>query len=434
MVKIQSPRGMRDILPHETPNWQFLEQRIATWLHSYGYNEIRFPLLESTDLFKRSIGEVTDIVEKEMFSFEDRGGDSLTLRPEGTAGSVRAGLQHDLLFNKIQRLWYSGPMFRYERPQEGRYRQFHQVGVEAFGMPGPDIDAELIIMSARLWERLGVTQHVSLQINSLGSTQARAKYRESLVAYLTQHYEQLDADSQRRLERNPLRVLDSKAETMRDIVAGAPNFVDFLDEESAQHFARLRQLLDAAGVPYVVNTRLVRGLDYYGKTVFEWVTDKLGAQSAVCAGGRYDGLVEQLGGRATPAVGMALGMERVLLLLEKCQALPGISTIDCYVIGVGDEAQQTALLVADQLRTAFPHHAIVLDCGSGGMKAKFRRADASMATLALIIGEQEALDGTISVKYLREQREQQIVARGKLIETVRAELASKKTVSFPPDR
>lgn len=400
-TRFQTVRGMHDVLPSQTPHWQYVEETLRQWLRSYGYEEIRFPVVEQTELFKRTIGEVTDIVEKEMFSFEDRGGDSITLRPEGTAGAVRAGIQHDLLYNKVARLWYMGPMFRYERPQEGRYRQFHQLGVEAFGMPGPDLDAELILMTARLWQRLGLHDLV-LELNTLGSAAARALYRDQLVRYLEARQGELDDDSRRRLHRNPLRILDSKDPGTQAVLLNAPRLEEHLDDESRAHFVQLRGLLDAAGLPYKVNPRLVRGLDYYGRTVFEWVTDKLGAQGTLCAGGRYDGLVEQLGGKATPAMGFALGLERLLLLLEKCGVLPAVAAPDCYVMGAGEGSQQAALLLAERLRTEAPQLRVLLDCGSGGFKPKFRRADASGARLALILGEEELKAGTVSVKYLRE--------------------------------
>lgn len=400
-TRFQTVRGMHDVLPGQTPHWQYVEDTLRQWLRSYGYEEIRFPVVEQTELFKRTIGEVTDIVEKEMFTFEDRGGDSLALRPEGTAGAVRAGIQHDLLYNKVARLWYMGPMFRYERPQEGRYRQFHQLGVEAFGMPGPDLDAELILMTARLWRLLGLHDLV-LELNTLGSAAARALYRDQLVRYLDARQSELDEDSRRRLHRNPLRILDSKDPGTRAVLTHAPRLEEHLDEESRAHFAQLRALLDAAGLQYKVNPQLVRGLDYYGRTVFEWVTDKLGAQGTVCAGGRYDGLVEQLGGKATPAMGFALGLERLLLLLEKCSVLPALAQPDCYVMGVGEGTQQAALLLAERLRSEAPQLRVLLDCGSGGFKPKFRRADASGARLALILGEEELKCGTISVKHLRE--------------------------------
>ena len=415
MAKYQSPRGMHDIMPAHTAHWQYVETVLRRWLHTYGYAEIRFPIVEHAELFKRSIGEVTDIVEKEMFIFADRGGEELALRPEGTAGCVRAGLQHDLLYNKIQRLWYMGPMFRYERPQEGRYRQFQQIGIETFGMPGPDIDAELIMMSSQLWTALGVTD-VTLQVNSLGSSESRARYRAALVDYLTLHEGELDEDSRRRLTRNPLRVLDSKNPALRPILDAAPTLNDYLDEPSQTHFACLCALLEQAGVPYQVNPRLVRGLDYYGKTVFEWVTAALGAQGTICAGGRYDGLVEQLGGRATPAIGMAIGLERLLLLLDKQQRLPTPAGADCYLMAMGDAAQTMALVLSQTLRTQLPERAIVLDCGGGGFKGKFKRADASGAHFAVIIGDEELAAQAVTVKDLRGTGQQQRVTQTQLSE------------------
>jgi histidyl-tRNA synthetase len=344
---------MNDILPEASPAWQHLESVLREVVHAYGYTEVRLPLLEKTELFKRSIGEVTDIVEKEMYTFEDRNGDSLTLRPEGTAGCVRACMEHGLLHNQIQRLWYSGPMFRHERPQKGRYRQFHQLGVESFGMAGPDIDAEMIFMTARMWRRLGL-RHTVLQVNSLGTPQARSRYRTALVEYFRGHYDELDEDSRRRLESNPLRILDSKNTVLQAVVDAAPVLPDYLDEESRQHFAGLLALLDAAGIDYEVNPRLVRGLDYYSRTVFEWVTDQLGAQGTICAGGRYDGLVEYLGGRPTPAFGFAVGLERLLALLQES----GVDLPDgcphLYLVLVGEQGRLRGLVFADELRDALP--------------------------------------------------------------------------------
>lgn len=400
--KIASIRGMNDILPTDTPLWQWFENNVATLLQRYSYNEIRTPIVEQTDLFRRSIGEVTDIVEKEMYTFEDRNGDSLTLRPEGTASCVRAAEQHGLLYNQVQRLWYKGPMFRHERPQAGRYRQFHQIGVEAFGMATPDIDAELILLSRRLWQELGLEQQVVLQLNTLGSLEDRAKYRAALVEFLNQHRDALDEDSQRRIERNPLRVLDSKNPQTQEILADAPELSDYLSEESAAHFNQLKALLDAAGLSYEVNPRLVRGLDYYSHTVFEWVTDALGAQGTVCAGGRYDGLVEQLGGRATPAVGFAMGIERLILLLEQ-QALTINNAPHVYV--VANEAQ-AGMLLAEQLRTQTPDLRVLTHCGGGSFKSQLRRADRSGAQVALIVGAEEAANNTVTIKPLREHSEQ----------------------------
>jgi len=363
---------MNDILPAETSSWQYLEETVLRVLKGYGYQQIRMPIVEYTDLFKRSIGEVTDIVEKEMYTFEDRNGESLTLRPEGTACCVRACEEHGLLYNQVQRLWYNGPMFRYERPQKGRYRQFHQIGVETFGMAGPDIDAELIMLSARLWRELGLLDHVTLEINSLGSAEARARYRDDLVTFLEKHIDRLDKDSQRRLSSNPLRILDSKNPDTQALLDEAPNFKDYLDQESADHFQQLLARLDAAGIAYQVNPRLVRGLDYYSKTVFEWVTAELGAQGTVCAGGRYDGLVEQLGGKPTPAVGFAMGVERLILMLQTLQCIPDnlSKTADIYVASAGEGASSAALQVAETLRSGFENLRVQVDCTGGGFKGQ----------------------------------------------------------------
>lgn len=404
---IQAIRGMNDILPEETPGWQFLEQTLRGLMAQYGYAEIRMPVVEKSVLFQRSIGEVTDIVEKEMYTFTDRNGDSLTLRPEGTAGCVRAAIEKGLLHNQIQKLWYHGPMFRHERPQKGRYRQFHQFGVEVFGLPGPDIDAELIILTARLWRLLGLADAVSLQLNSLGSSESRAAYRERLVEYFTQYPEQLDEDSQRRLHTNPLRILDSKNPAMAELIAGAPKLTEHLDVESGEHFAALCAQLETVGIPYQINPNLVRGLDYYGRTVFEWVTDRLGAQGTVCAGGRFDGLVEQLGGKPVPAVGFALGLERLLALLdpallEKNRILPHV-----YLVRVGDAVQLPALRLAEQLREQIPDLRLQVHQGGGSFKSQLKRADKSGAGLALIIGETELEQGVAGLKSLREQSEQE---------------------------
>ncbi|MBS98877.1 MAG: histidine--tRNA ligase [Oceanospirillaceae bacterium] len=411
MARIKAIRGMNDILPDQTPVWQFLENRVKQVLGSYGYAEIRMPIVEQTDLFKRSIGEVTDIVEKEMYTFEDRNGDSLTLRPEGTASCVRACEEHGLTFNQVQRLWYMGPMFRHERPQKGRYRQFHQIGVETFGMQGPDIDAELIVMTARLWEQLGVDKSVTLHLNTLGSAQARARFRDDLVAYLSEHRDQLDSDSLRRLDTNPLRILDSKESSTQALLDSAPHFHDYIDDESREHFDRLKALLDQAGIGYEVNARLVRGLDYYGKTVFEWVTDELGSQGTVCAGGRYDGLVEQLGGRATPAVGFAMGVERLILLLETLDAVPAEvhRQVDVYAMAMGDGAFDEMFGRVEALRQATGLR-IQLHCGGGSFKSQMKKADRSGALVALILGEDELAQGVISVKQLRLSSEQKQVS------------------------
>lgn len=403
----QAIRGMNDILPSAIAQWRRLETVARAVLSAYGYQEIRLPIVEKTGLFARSIGEVTDIVEKEMYTFDGRDGDSLTLRPEGTAGCARACIEHGLLHHQTQRLWYAGPMFRYEKPQQGRYRQFHQIGAEAYGMAGPDIDAELIALSARLWRQLGLSA-VTLQINSLGSSAARAAYRERLTAYFSARHAELDADSQRRLTANPLRILDSKNPAMQTLIAEAPLLPDFLDAESQAHFAQLQALLDSAGVAYVVNPRLVRGLDYYGQTVFEWVTDALGAQGAICAGGRYDRLIEQLGGSATPAVGFALGMERLAALLETSQSALAEAIPQAYLIVVGEVAQQHGLALAERLRSQLPELRLQMHCGGGGFKAQFRRADRSGAEFALILGEDEARAGMVALKPLRAAQSEQI--------------------------
>ena len=408
--KIQAIRGMNDILPDSTPHWQKLESVLRQLMASYGYSEIRMPIVEKTQLFKRSIGEVTDIVEKEMYTFEDRNGDSLTLRPEGTASCVRAGVEHGLLYNQEQRLWYMGPMFRHERPQKGRYRQFHQLGVETFGVATPDVDAELILMTARLWKLIGIHDSVHLELNSLGSNEARSEYRDALVAFLEPIKDQLDEDSQRRLQTNPLRILDSKNPEVQKLVKDAPKLSDYLDEESKQHFARLCQILDTNNVSYRINTNLVRGLDYYNHTVFEWVTDKLGAQGTICAGGRYDGLTEQLGGHATPASGFAMGLERIVALIEE-MATDDIALTDVYMVALGEQAELSAMQLAEQLRDQWPNIRVRMNCGAGNFKKQFKRADKSGAKIALVIGEQEVQDGTVGVKYLREHKEQLVVSQ-----------------------
>ncbi len=411
---------MNDILPDQTPVWQFFEETVRRVLRSYGYQEIRMPVVEQTDLFKRSIGEVTDIVEKEMYTFNDRNGDSLTLRPEGTAGCVRAAEEHGLLFNQSRRLWYTGPMFRHERPQKGRYRQFQQVGVECFGMAGPDIDAELLLLTARLWEQLGLGSHTRLEINSIGSAEARRTYRDALVEYLNVFRAELDSDSQRRLTTNPLRILDSKSPETRRILAGAPCLDAFLDEDSREHFSRLRQLLDSAGVAYTVNSGLVRGLDYYGKTVFEWITDSLGAQGTVCAGGRYDGLVEQLGGKPTPAVGFAMGVERLILMLETLELVPEHvnGNADVYITAMGEQAVAASLSIGQSLRERLPGRVVVTHCGGGSFKSQMKKADRSGAQVAIILGDNEIAAGTASVKSLRSDQAQQSVKQDQLAETL----------------
>jgi len=409
LKNLQAVRGMNDILPADSALWQYLESTVAKVLAGYGYQQIRLPIVEPTELFKRSIGEVTDIVEKEMYTFADRNGDSLTLRPEGTAGCVRAMLEHGLLGGGVShKVWYTGPMFRHERPQKGRYRQFHQVGVETFNLTGPDIDAELIILSWRLWQQLGLDEAVTLELNSLGSSADRARYRDDLVTYLRARFEQLDEDSQRRLDSNPLRVLDSKNPDTQALLADAPKLADYLNDEARAHFDGLRALLDAAGIPYVINPRLVRGLDYYGLTVFEWVTDKLGAQGTVCAGGRYDGLVEQLGGKPAPAVGFAMGMERLLLLIETLGKVPAELSrqVDVYLVTLGGGTQQAAIRLAEQLRDALPGIRLVVHCGGGSFKSQFKKADKSGALYALILGEEEAAAGQVGLKPLRGDGEQ----------------------------
>lgn len=412
---IQSIRGMHDVLPDESRSWQAFEDIIRQVMDSYGYSEIRTPIVESTDLFCRSIGEVTDIVEKEMYTFEDRNGDMLTLRPEGTASCVRAGIQHGILHNQIQRLWYMGPMFRHERPQKGRYRQFHQLGVEAFGVADPDIDAELILMSARLWRLLGL-KDLRLELNTLGTTESRAKYRGVLVKYLQRHREQLDEECQKRLETNPLRVLDSKNPEMQKLIANAPSLHDHLDEESVEHFGLLKTYLDAAGIAYTINPRLVRGLDYYCKTVFEWVTDKLGAQGTVCAGGRYDGLVEQLGGKSSPAAGFALGIERLLALIEETVDSSKKNELDIYLIMQGESSIKHGTQFAENLRDQFPVLKIQTHCGGGSFKSQIKKADKSGAMLALILGEDELKNNNVTVKYLRENKEQITIAQDSIAE------------------
>ena len=414
-MKIQSLRGMHDLLPGNSEIWQYLEKKVADVLSRYSYQEIRFPILEQTELFKRSVGEATDIVEKEMYSFEDRNGDQLSLRPEGTAGCVRACTEHGLLHNQTQRLWYSGPMFRHERPQKGRQRQFHQIGVEAFGLNGPDIDAELLLLTANLWKTLKIDSVVKLQINSLGTSTDRAHYRDKLVSYLMIHRDDLDEDSQRRLDTNPMRILDSKNPEVQKIVDGAPQLNDFIDDDSRQHFEQLCGILDAAKVSYEINPRLVRGLDYYSKTVFEWVTDSLGAQGTICAGGRYDGLVEQLGGKPCPGVGFAMGIERLVLLLDELKVVPDsvAQTVDIYLLAVGDVSNAAAVL-ADNLRNDCPSLRIESHCGGGSFKSQIKKADKSGAAVALILGEQEVSSSTVGVKYLRQEHIQETVVQDSL--------------------
>lgn len=399
--QIQAIRGMNDCLPTQSPLWHKVEGTIKQVVSAYGYNEIRMPIVESTHLFKRAIGEVTDVVEKEMYTFDDRNGDSLTLRPEGTAGCVRAGIQNGLLYNQEQRLWYTGPMFRHERPQKGRYRQFHQFGVEVFGLNGPDVDAELIMMMARFWRELGIFEHVRLELNSIGSLDARANYRTALVAFLEQHMDVLDDDCKRRMHTNPLRVLDSKNAAVQEILADAPKLSEYLDEESKQHFAGLCELLDAAGIEYQVNERLVRGLDYYNRTVFEWITESLGAQGTVCAGGRYDGLVEQLGGKATPAVGFAMGLERLVLLMETLELTDVRRSVDVYMVTAGEGTMMAGMKLAEKLREEVPGLRVMNHFGGGSFKKQFKRADNVGAAIALVLGENEVAENMVVVKDLR---------------------------------
>jgi len=404
---IQAIRGMNDYLPADTALWQRIEGVLKQTLASYGYSEIRLPLVEQTPLFKRAIGEVTDVVEKEMYTFEDRNGESLTLRPEGTAGCVRAGIEHGLLYNQEQRLWYMGPMFRYERPQKGRYRQFYQIGVEVFGLQGPDIDAELIMLNARWWKALGISEHVRLELNSIGSLEARAHYRDALVAFLEQHKEVLDEDCKRRMYTNPMRVLDTKNPDIQQLLNDAPQLGDYLDDESREHFSGLCALLDDAGISYTVNQRLVRGLDYYNRTVIEWVTDSLGAQGTVCGGGRYDGLVEQLGGRATPAVGFAMGMERLVLLVQAVNPeFEPTSNVDVYVIASGQGVQSAAMQLAEKLRDEAPELRLMTNFGGGNFKKQFARADKWGARVALVLGEDEVKAGQVVIKDLRRGEQQ----------------------------
>ena len=412
---IQSIRGMHDILPDQSAVWQHLEGTIRSLFTQYGYRELRTPVLEPTELFCRSIGEVTDIVEKEMYTFDDRNGDSLTLRPECTASCVRAGIQNGLLYNQQQRIWYIGPMFRHERPQKGRYRQFYQAGIETYGIPGPDIDAEVIAVSARLWRNLGL-KNVELQLNSLGSNESRNKYREVLIEYLQQHEELLDEDAKRRMLTNPLRVLDSKNPKMADLITAAPQLLDHLDEESQQHFDRLKLLLDEMGIAYVVNPRLVRGLDYYCRTVFEWVTTELGTQGTICAGGRYDGLVEQLGGKPTAGLGFAMGLERIILLLEE-QAIETPAMLPhIYIVMQGEAAENSGLTLSETLRSTLPELRIMNNCAGGSFKTQMKRANKSGAEYAIILGDDELSEGVVTVKPLRKQGEQSQVSREGLIE------------------
>ena len=415
---IQAIRGMNDCAPTESSLWQWVEGQVKQVLASYGYSEVRMPIVESTPLFARAIGEVTDVVSKEMYTFWDND-EQLTLRPEGTAGCVRAAIEHGWIYNNEQRLWYMGPMFRHERPQKGRYRQFHQAGVEVFGIANPEIDAELIILTARLWKALGIDQHVSLQLNSIGSLEARANYRSALVAFLENHQDLMGDEEKERLVKNPLRILDTKNQALQEVLNDAPKLLDYLDEESRTHFATLCQLLDDMGIAYEVNPKLVRGLDYYNKTVFEWVTSALGAQGTVCGGGRYDGLVEQLGGHAAPGVGFAMGLERLVLLVQEVNAaLPVANTVDVYLVYSGEGATLNAFQLAETIRSALPQVRVMTHCSGGKFQKQFKRADKVDAKLALVIGESEVAEKTVVVKDLRSSAEQVTISQADIIETL----------------
>ncbi|MFT8257958.1 MAG: histidine--tRNA ligase [Candidatus Symbiodolus clandestinus] len=419
--RLQAIRGMNDGLPEQLVDWQQLEAILRQLVTAYGYQEIRTPIVEQAALFIRSIGEATDVVEKEIYLFNDRQDELLALRPEGTAGCVRAGIEHSLFYHQQQRLWYLGPMFRYERPQKGRYRQFHQFGVEVFGLPGPDIEAELILMMKRLWETLGIHSQLQLQINSIGSVAERGVYRQALVNYLQQNYSQLDVDSQRRLATNPLRILDSKHPQVQALLVEAPRLSEYLEEDSRQHFADFCQLLTQLQIPYQVNERLVRGLDYYNRTVFEWVTKALGAQNTVCAGGRYDGLVEQLGGTPTPAVGFSLGLERLLLLWQQqLHRLGRLSTADCYMIAAGQGSIEVAFSLAEQIRSALPQLRVMTHCGNEPFAKQFKQADKVGAQFAIVLGERELAQQQVSIKRLRQQAteaaDQWLVLQSQLVE------------------
>ena len=415
---IQAIRGMNDCAPTESPLWQWVEGQVKQVLASYGYSEVRMPIVESTPLFARAIGEVTDVVSKEMYTFWDND-EQLTLRPEGTAGCVRAAIEHGWIYNNEQRLWYMGPMFRHERPQKGRYRQFHQAGVEVFGIANPEIDAELIILTARLWKALGIDQHVSLQLNSIGSLEARANYRSALVAFLENHQDLMSDEEKERLVKNPLRILDTKNQALQEVLNDAPKLLDYLDEESRTHFATLCQLLDDMGIAYEVNPKLVRGLDYYNKTVFEWVTSALGAQGTVCGGGRYDGLVEQLGGHAAPGVGFAMGLERLVLLVQEVNAaVPVANTVDVYLVYSGEGATLNAFQLAETIRSALPQVRVMTHCSGGKFQKQFKRADKVDAKLALVIGESEVVKKTVVVKDLRSSAEQVTISQADIIETL----------------
>ncbi len=422
-VKIQAVRGMQDLLPRQKEIFRFIEDEVRGVLRVYGYQEVGVPIIESTHLFSRLVGESTDVVEKEMYTFNDRSDESLTLRPEGTAGAVRLAQEHGLTFNQVQRLCYAGPMFRYERPQKGRYRQFEQIGAECFGMPGPDIDVELMLMTYRIWQLLGINGDVQLEINSLGSAESRGQYRAALTDYLSAEKDQLDDDSLRRLETNPLRILDSKVQKTQDLLQGAPLLSDYLDQDSQAHFDGLRRMLDKKQMPYQVNPRIVRGLDYYNRTVFEWMTDTLGAQGTICGGGRYDGLVEQIGGKPTPGVGFAMGVDRIALMLEP--TWKATNAADIYIASMGEEARGYALVLAEELRDASKRQRIIVDCSSGKFKSQLKKADASGAQLALIIGDDEVAGGQVTVKHLRESVEQKSIQTTQLVQYL-AEYFSKE--------
>ena len=412
-MKIQAIRGMQDLLPRQQAIFSHITTTVSDVLAGYGYEKIGLPVLESTALFKRAVGEATDIVEKEMYTFDDRNGESLTLRPEGTAGCVRMAQQHGLTYNQVQRFWYAGPMFRHERPQKGRYRQFEQIGAECFGMAGPDVDAELLFMTARFWQALGLQADVKLELNTLGNSESRLAFRLALVDYLTTLKDELDEDSRRRLSTNPLRILDSKVEKTQELLVGGPSFQEYIDPESMADFDQLRRLLDARQVDYRVNPAIVRGLDYYNKTVFEWVTDTLGAQNTVCAGGRYDGLVEQLGGKSTPGIGFAMGLDRVALMLD--ERYEPRAAADIYVASMGDVARHQAMLLAESIRDMFPNLRVMVHCTEGKFKAQLKKADASNATVALVIGDDEIAQGAVGLKHLRGDGQQVNVAASDII-------------------
>lgn len=427
---IQAIRGMNDLLPEDTSVWQKVEKVLRQTVASYGYSEMRMPIVEHTNLFSRAIGEVTDVVEKEMYTFEDRSGDSLSLRPEGTAGCVRAALEHSLIYNQEQRLWYMGPMFRHERPQKGRYRQFHQLGVEVFGLEGPDIDAEIIALTHDLWCKLGIADQLCLELNTLGNSEERKIYKENLVKFLESHFEDLDEDSKRRTHTNPLRVLDSKDEKVKEILKDAPALYDFLGEESKAHFENLQKLLTSLGIKFTINPRLVRGLDYYNLTVFEWTTTALGAQGTVCGGGRYDGLVEQLGGKATKAVGFGLGLERLILLLTTLQKVAPSSPVDIFVCGMGENIESHQLALCAQMRSAFADCGVLNHCGGGNFKRLLKHADKVQAKVALILGEQELQNNTVMVKNLATGEQEEVSRQADVLTSYVAKILNKQSWLF----